>query len=524
MACYTGAMFRTWLFGFLFGLILIGQAILFFAIPSLGAAVFLSPDETATAVAARSFADQAKMSMEDPLLADAPWLHPRSFVAQGTAIVPVGFLGLPILLGLVWKVIGDMGLVLFVPLLVLSTAFPLWRLASRFRFAGQMATVITWLSFPAVLYYGNRGLFPNLPVVCFAVWAVYLIWEKRTVVRGMLAGACAGFALMIRPVEAVWILAWLALAWRLRQEPGSKHERRIMLLGFAVTLLVLAGAVVVAWRTYGSPWAIGYFLRDPVFATDGTVVAAPSAASMWPFGMHPRNVWFNVRSYIFGLLAPWALVALGALSVTLKERKNWPIILSAVWTFAVLAALYGEAIYQDHVGVNVISTGNSFLRYLLPLAVLFALSAGLLVKWCERFRVGGRSLAILVVGLLALLGTWTAFARDDEGIVTSSRELVRYFQIRRSTIDTIGRSAIILAERSDKIFFPTFRAASPLPPRDVIFTLASASPVPVFLYAQTFDEQRLAEWNRSGLTLRPVLQSRQETLYEMVAIATSTTP
>ena len=258
------AMRKSWSNYGLFAVFVGMLAIPLFGIPYLGSSVFLSPDETATAVSARMFGSTGTMRIDDPVLQTVPWLHPRSFVTQGTAMVPVGFLGLPMLMGIIWKALGEWGLVFFTPLLALSVLYPLWRFTKKFGVPAQIVAVATWLTFPTVILYSNRGLFPNLPAVCFSVWAAYLVWEHRSYARAILAGACAGIALPIRPVEAIWMLAWFAAAWRFRLGRKQHQERASLLLISAGCLLVLIAAMIVAWRTYGSPFAVGYLLRDPV--------------------------------------------------------------------------------------------------------------------------------------------------------------------------------------------------------------------------------------------------------------------
>ncbi|MBU1349206.1 hypothetical protein KJ781_04025, partial [Patescibacteria group bacterium] len=70
----------------------------FFALSVSGGGVFLSPDETAVAVAARFLGEHGTFRIAEPLVSDHSWLHPRSFVSTGDAMVPVGFLGMPFLM------------------------------------------------------------------------------------------------------------------------------------------------------------------------------------------------------------------------------------------------------------------------------------------------------------------------------------------------------------------------------------------------------------------------------------------
>lgn len=492
------------------------QSTLFFVIPALGTSVFLSPDETAVAVAARVFGTTGTMRIEDGILADAPWMHPRSFVTQGTTMVPVGFLGLPVIAGIVWRVFGEWGLAFLGPLLAISVAFPLWRLMGPFRIPARIAATAAWLSFPTVILYANRGLFPNLVVVCLVVWCCYLLTMKKRW-SWAIAGVLAGAALAIRPVEVAWILPWIVFFW-LRTTGKRWREIRSVLWVIAPAAVVLAGMALLAWKTYGSPFIVGYQLRDPVVLQTVRTDAAPAVG--WPFGFHPRHVIFNVRSYLVGFLGPWTAVALAAAILVWRERRSRAALVVAGWTVFVLCLVYGQAIYQDHVGLNVPSFGNSFLRYLLPLAPLYAVAVAAIVertgvKWRGA---GGIFLSAVFVAILVSAGSWTAMYRDDEGVRSGAVELARYVAIRRETLSQLGPQAIILSDRSDKVFFPTFRVASPLPDRSSIRRLAEYSPVPVALFSTTLDEDGIARWENDGLNLFPVFQTERETLYEIVSL------
>jgi len=514
-------MRRFWFAAVLCAIVFLAQSSLFFILPSLGSGVFLSPDETAVATSARVFGQQANMRIEDKLLTEGPWIHPRSYVTQGSAMVPVGFLGLPLVLSAVWRLAGDWGLAMFVPLLVMSAGFPLWRLLRRFGPYAAAIAVTIWLSFPTVILYANRGLFPNLAALCFVLWGIFFLTERKSLWWTMTAGFCAGVAVAIRPTEVIWIVPWFWFAWSLKP---STTKLRFVSFGAAAAFPCLLAAFA-AWTTYGSPFTIGYWLRDPVVMA-ATGVVTNAATHLWPFGLHPRNVWFNLRWYVFSFIGPWTVVILIALAQHVKNKKSWKLIGVCLWTIASLAVLYGEAIYQDHVGVNVVSLGNSYLRYLIPLAAISALAAAALVAWLER-RLGqtrGRGVAVCGAFLLAITGASIAIQSSGEGVLAGNRELQRYVLIRQTTLNQFGPQAIIVSERSDKIFFPTFRVATPVPDFETLRPLVANAPVPTLLFTETLDGGEQAMWSAEGFLLRPVFRTENQTLYEMYPHATSTQP
>lgn len=471
------------------------ESAVFFVLPSLNIPIYLSPDETAVARMSRSFGEGLTMRIADPILREYPFIHPRSLVSQGDAMVPVGFLGLPILMGLIWSLFHEWGIVLLTPLLAMSAAYPLWRFSRKYGIIGQVVTVTTWLSFPTVILYANRGSFPNLPVVCLMLWAAWFIWEHRSWMRSACAGILFGFAMAIRPVEAVWTLPWMIVAWQMR--PGGKDgkERTDVVAFLFAAIFVLGCAFLIAWMTYGSPFVIGYSLRDPMMDVASATGPVPTVLVGWPFGLHPRNIFFNIRAYFVGYLWPWALCAIVAAVVWIKRGAR-AIPLLAGWTLVALCAMYAGTIYQDHVGLNVASLGNSFLRYTLPLVPFFSLSTGALAAWLgSRFsREHATTLALLATAFLFLCGTWTAVKRDDEGIEADARQLQSYATILSLAEEKLPPETIILSERSDKIFFPRFRVASPLPDEVSLLRLIHDGRYPLAFFGLATDlrsEQRV---------------------------------
>lgn len=487
----------------------------FFVLPSMGLDVFLSPDETANAVSARTFASTGSFRVAGSVVA-VPWAHPRSFTASSAGLLPVSFLGMPLLLGVVGKIVGSLGMIALAPLLAISVLFPLWSFTRPWGRMGQFATVIGWMTFPTVVLYANRGFFPNLPVVCLAIWSAWLAWRSRSTGTLVASGLLAGLALVIRPTEVIWLLPWIFVARLQGRGVQKRLDRNIKdaALFFAPMLAVCLFGAWLGWRTYGTWFTAGYQLRDAMPDVSAAVSSAAVRASWfesWPFGFHPRNVWLNIALYLVAYLFPWFLIAISAIALAWKKKGSKHLIALAAWTVISLTLLYGQSIYQDHVRVNAVTLANSFLRYLLPISVIAAASLG----WCatqllKRGRRYGSILAAPIIVLTGIFGYWTALTRDDEGIVQNKTELMKYAEVRARTTGALSPGTIILSDRSDKIFFPLFRAVSPLPSKELIKTLAHES---VALYLRTQTPEQLREWKAEGMDLQPIFTVGNESLY-----------
>ncbi|MEN9557646.1 MAG: hypothetical protein RL141_15 [Candidatus Parcubacteria bacterium] len=493
-------------------------------LPNETTAVFASPDETAVAQFARGWTLKEGFRLPAGIpeaVADIAGLHPRSMVQQGAWVVPVGFLGMPMLLMPFEKMREGSGAFLMV-LLVASSVWPLWRFARGISRRAALAASVVYLTFPTVLLYANRGLFPNLPVVALGLWSVWLVGEKarwKVIVGGILFGA----ALAIRPLEGLWLMPWVV--WGFLRGRNLKNVWRTSMTGWVVaaSLLFPAFAYVASIQTYQSivP-TIGYWLRDTAVRSEETPAANQAAdirtitetADLLPFGVHPRTMESNIRLFLLEMLWPWVLLALAGLwqcwwsgRVTFRSPTLW---LSG-WTIAVLLLFYGQATYLDNIrGTPAI--GNSFLRYLLPLTPFIALAIGAWLDAVARntYRTIAGSAVIVV---LAFYGGWMGLARDEESVLATRAELHRYVEIRAQAARTLAPGTILISERSDKIFtgLPGLVAVSPLPSEE-IFRALLGTDVPIVWFHRLFTQEELAA---RGIEGEEIFRHDNEGLYRI---------
>jgi len=544
------------------------------------AELFASPDETAVMMFARAWEFGRGFRLPHGLpseLQHFAGLHPRSMVRQGDYLVPVGFLGMPLIVSLAEKAAKGLGAYVTL-ILVLSAAYPLWRLASggsrpSYERNARVAaiTVFIFLSFPTVLLYVNRGLFPNLPVVALSIWAVYATYnlsnfeyrisniERRglkrifstfdirhsTFIFSIMTGLALGLALIIRPVESIWIIPWIAWAvWiglrRMKHALIPPTKRRLpYITAVVVAFIICLFGGRLAMQTY--PYhasikdqpVIGYLLKDYADPTirEGEPAAivsyteAPKTDADWkrffPFGFHPRVMWENVRTFLFGYVGLWIGAALFGAFFALRKRwdRDSLVFLSlSGWTLASLLIFYGQSLYTDNIR-GTVSLGNSFLRYMLPLVPIIAYGCALFINaiWLRSLR--GKILGIGGVIFFILFGIGIAFAHDEEGIIRTRYELQRYALIREQAERAVEEPAIVLSERSDKIFASgPFVAVSPLP-SDEYLTEISASASNVYMFHRTLDGGPTEDRIRSSFGIPfGLFTLNNETFYELLAV------
>jgi hypothetical protein len=273
---------------------------------------------------------------------------------------------------------------------------------------------------------------------------------------------------------------------------------------------------------------IGYWLKDNVIKNTNNVLLENSTvnsslSSLFPFGIHPRNVVWNLKAFGREFLWPTYLILLSGLALYIRTkvrgvreerfRLNESILL-ALWTVGVLSLVYGSGIYQDHVQAGAVTVANSFLRYLLPLAPMAGWAAAYIFEKTtpSKWIVGG--LLCVYVGF----GSYAAIYKDDEGVWQTRQELKRYAQVLEAAQAHFPPGSVIVSQRSDKIFAPYLRGVSPLPPLEQVAALVwdKEANIQVGLYARPLSQAERDAWRREGVDLIDKGVFARERLYQLV--------
>ncbi|MFZ6015186.1 MAG: hypothetical protein ACOYUZ_02405 [Patescibacteria group bacterium] len=513
----------------------------FFRIPFSQGDMWMSPDETANVQSAIRLADTGSVLEIKEYLRDFPWAHPRSYVylPESGAMAPVAFLGMVIILAVIYKIFGFLGILFYAPLLVMVTAYAFWKiLPPKWPPIVKYLTLIIWLTFPLVLLYANRGSFPQISIACIAIWIWWALAIKLNWIKILFAGLIFGLAAAIRPLELIWLLplvVFTLLHYKTNAGEGllQKFTRRRILVYAALfiaaaSIFIFAGAYI-GKQTYGTWLTSGYQIRHTGVAESaaggedrfGTELHSKNI-SIWsalPFSFHPKNILWNFENYLIKYFWLYTLVLFAVIFFLLKEKawrgKNRWALLALTWTAFILIVFYGNGLYQDHVRINQVSLGNSFLRYILPIGILYALGAGYIINrlwtsWSTKI------ISICLAIVLIAFGQWTAFIRDNEGILSVESELGRYHEIRNETVKFFDEPTLIFSDRSDKIFYPLYDVVSPLPDTQKIIEISDLF-IYNALYLPTQDEMGERQWREKGIILFPVFTNGNQTMYEFVS-------
>ena len=497
-----------------------------FVLPSANSSILASPDETAAYIASTRMGVWKPAAIAEPLAEEFPWLHPRSWISQGQYIVPIGFLGWPWFLSF-FSLMGEKFPVFIGTIVILSSAYPLLHLLSAFGKRGAFWGTVLYLTYPPFILYANRSLFANGAVISGFIWSIFLLKsltsrelsDKKRHVLILVTGLIIGLTIAVRPVEMLWILPWFI--WAGQGITITKKHSAWFIVGLTLILLPLGFQALLI---YGNPTISGYQLSDnPLpysLRSDVPVVVREGILDrVLPYGFHPRNILWNIKSFFFNYLRAWMIPIVIFLGLYLPKIRRPKILKDllhplwlSIWTAVVLLVIYGSGIFLDHVQIGAVTIGNSFLRYALPIVFLIAVSIAYLWKRAEEKTHFIVALTILSVSL-GLFGAYKAMSGDDESILTTRPELMRYAEVRESAGEWFDEKDVILSERSDKIFFPVFRAVSPLPKESEIGRLVNGTDIQVGLYARPLSQKEKDTWKKFGVEVIELGSFAREKLY-----------
>lgn len=503
---------------------------------------FTWPDETANYFFIENYIAHNSFSVAEPLNQLAGnLLRPRSFNVYQGRLVPGSFLGLLLIYGLLGKICG-FGLVLFITPLLAALAGPFFYqlLLKVFRTEIAFLSTILFYLHPVWWYYANFSMLPNIAFVAFLIIGFYFLLSldqhnlKNNLLFSALAGFFIGLALLIRTNEFVWVLSVLTVLtlvyWR--------QLRWSYIVAFVLPLaLVFLPVLYFNQTTYGNFLSFGYLRLEQgsglasqlpsEFAGQHNHVLGLLKFIFIPFGLHPGNILTVAQSYILNLTWWLTLPAIWGVFVLIKRYKKQPkavYLLSTVLVTSFLLVYYGSWIFEDQMTLRLNQLGISYVRYLLPVYILSLPFCSLffleIVGWLKNIRLKIVFFGFLLVSCLFFSLQLVYFSGNDN-LPAIKNNIAGYNLINKKIIELTAPNAVIISQRSDKIFFPERRVISKWTALEYNYWINLLSDcVPLYYYAFEGPDY-MAELNSGlnyyyGLTLgEEVRITAKESLYKI---------
>jgi hypothetical protein len=254
-----------------------------------------------------------------------------------------------------------------------------------------------------------------------------------------LAGLCAGFSFLSRPLESAFffLVPALCLVWRvLRRELAASRTLMLVFLGAIGPVAIFA---LHNWLVTGQVWLPARFAPNPIWALEG-----------WrrPLEVLKLDVFWNRFganvSYNLFMLAIWFLGPVGIALVIAGVMRNS---LTRVLGLSVVSVL-GLALFHDNYGLHEVGPIH-YSEMVVPLAVIAVHGLHSLIGWAESRALPKRVIASALAAACVLgLGTfdlWHSFA------------LRRQSRIQAEIYGFIDGAelgpAIVLAPKFDEVWF-----------------------------------------------------------------------
>jgi len=130
------------------------------------------PDEVSNFYFSSNFAKTSELAVAEPLNAVAQQqIHPRSFNVANGSILPGGFLGLPLLYGILAKIFTTHAIIYFTPIFSIIGALAFFGILRRlFELRTAKLAAVLMLMHPGWWYYSVTTMLPNVAFVSFLTY------------------------------------------------------------------------------------------------------------------------------------------------------------------------------------------------------------------------------------------------------------------------------------------------------------------------------------------------------------------
>lgn len=507
---------------------------------TFGVSTVNSPDEQANRIFAQQFVLTHKFSIDGASGINYNIIHPRSVIANYDRLVPVSFLGLPFMSGVLAMFFSPAVVVLVTPMLsvlaVLALREIVFSLTKNLRLSDLSAFFL--LIHPAFWHYSARVMMHNAGFVSLLILAVYLVIVrpfKLLWINVFVSAILLGFALSFRLSEIVWVVPGvLILAFIYRNYITLKLALAFALPLFCITMIFgyLNG------QTYGSPFVTGYTFETQEVDSSNNKVAVdldfvdklvnsiPFSNVLFPFGIHEKNILRAIYGHGIALY-PWMSILTIIGLLILAKKKTWQLyrwfgILISLW----LIVVYGSWLFHDNPDPSIFSVGNSYARYWLPIFVFAAPLCAVATEQIGNFA-SQKKWQTAIVGIIVVLCTLasaTLVIFGSDGFINTRNSLEQSEQKRDTVISQTESNAIIITDTADKYLWPQRMVIVPLRNETTYKSIPSLlREAPLYYFGITLPQTDLDYLNSKklfelGARIEVVITAKDETLYRIVEL------
>ena len=413
-------------------------------------------------------------------------VHPRSATVVHGRIVPIAFPAAMILFGLLARldviIVGtwlvNISLSAITPLLAALCPLVLYYLVRKVSGQSRLAfhSALFLFILPPFWYYASRPFQPHILFIFLLLSAAAIYTSAlnqhhyRRLWQLYVAFTMVGFALIVRPVELMWVvLLGLLILWFTRKQ--LHRQDMMILIPAAITTLIIYAAVQLS--VYGNIFGSGY-VKPAADGTAGLLSSGPQGihllqALVAPFGVLPIAIAKTAYHYLLRLFSLWSLAAMAASLAVIWAKADDHRVRKYFLGYGLVAALlliyYGTWQFTDNLAGQV-SIGSSQVRYFLPIYVAAAPLLGMCSLWLFRQRRPGQLVATFVIGALAF-SSYSAVFTSFEGINHIRNVKEQYAEYQARIYAHVPAEAVIITRYGDKYLYPERKVIAGLDDADM---------------------------------------------------------
>lgn len=436
---------------------------------------FTWPDETANYFFIKNYTANSSFSVDEPLNKIAGNLvRPRSFNVYQYNLVPGSFLGMLIIYGLIGKIAG-IGLISYLtPLLAALAGLFFYKIILKV-FDDKIAFISTLLFFinPSWWYYANFAMLPNIAFIALFIIGFYFLVcldkdkKQNNYLLIFLGALFIALALTIRTNEFLWVALVLGL---LLMAYYQKIKWQYALIFVLTGVIIFLPTFYYNHQTYGNFLSFGYLRLEngdalvsqlpTEFKTTGSNFINFVKFIVLPFGFHPKIMVLNFYNYFIKLFWWLFIAALFGSWIFLKkyhDKQHAVYFLIGFCISLYLLTYYGSWVLEDTMTVKLNKIGISYVRYFLPLYILILPLIAIFFRYFINFWKNNKiKIAVALFLIVSTVGftMHILYFAGEDNLIKIKQNIKDYNQINQRIINLTEDKAVIISQRSDKIFFP----------------------------------------------------------------------
>lgn len=447
--------------------------------------IFSWPDAMANNFFIKEYIRSGSFSKFEPLNSQLQnIIHPRSAnVTADGSIVPMSFLGMIIIYGWLGKLIGATLITFLAPLLAAAGGLFFFGIIKRIfnQPIALISTMLLW-TFSTYWYYANLVMLPTTLFVFLVMAGMYFFIRtletdslRPSLIFAGSAGLFLGLAAITRSTEVIWIFAIIIISAIFYRKKIKLMPGLIFLLCVIIPLLVL---LHYNHETYGKYFTFGYLKINQAAGfvenlPDGLEIQRASGVRTClklifaPFGFHEKLIAKNFYKYFVKALWPYVLLFTLGATLWLSRAKRGDVpraqivyTLGAAVAGGWLVIYYGSWEFADPLVLAYNTIGSSYMRYWLPLNILMLPLIGYLLYQLlavEQLKILKYLLFVVALCFLITFSICQTYYSPNDGLIAEKNAIAHYYEQAEKVADKIEPDAIIIADRTDKLFFPAYR-------------------------------------------------------------------